>query len=398
MTDQNKSRSDRWIQGAGLVAAIIAILVTIFFSVRSERSKELSVTVLAKRPLLSVDASTPSSGLEVRLKGEPVSSPWLVSLKVENTGELSIEERDIESPLRLVFNGAKPISVETQSRSDRSISSISSVDGNSITLRHKLLNPSDWIAVDILFDGEPSIPPVALTRISGVTSPKTFSLKPVPDNRSRFAPFGIPMPLVYTALVIASFLAIAMTAGGAAIGYQTMVALIKPTRQNVANKQSIVIDESHLHPLTDEGRDIYRALGGRVTIDLLEDSEAIANEVAKIPAQLLASFGLDAASAARRLRRELIESIRTSVASQLYASLPSGIDRVASDELRGLDVQGLGPKEIIEKGELVLREFSGSVVLRSGPDKSDLLGAFGLVVLGLALSLVSIGGWNVALG
>lgn len=398
MTEQKKSRSDKWIQGAGLVAAIVAILVTVFFSIRSERSKELSITILAKRPLLSVEASTPNSGLEVRLKGEPVTSPWLVSLKVENTGELSIEERDIESPLKLLFQGGKPISAETQSRSDRSISSTSVIDASSITIRHKLLNPGDWIAVDILFDGEPSIPPTALTRISGVTSPKTFSLKPTPDNKKRFIPFGLPIPVVYTALVLVSALALVLAVGGIALAYQTTSQLVTTPREKRVHEDSVFFDVSSLRAKTREGRIIHAALADSLTMDLLQDTEALSNEVAKIPYNLLSAIDLHVDSATKLIRAELIESLKSSIASRLFYLLPNGKDKAASDAMRDFDTRHSSPVEVIEKGESLLKDFGGSVRMSTGLDKSDLLGAFGLVIFGFALALVSLGGWSVVLG
>src|SRR5258705_12789184 len=94
-----KRSVETWLQIGGLIVAVVTIPVTAYLSLRLERNKEITVKVLATRPLVSVEAGRSRVGLEVRIGEKRVDAPWLLSAKLENTGNLAIEERDIEAPV-----------------------------------------------------------------------------------------------------------------------------------------------------------------------------------------------------------------------------------------------------------------------------------------------------------
>lgn len=390
---EKKWTSNTLFQAASLAAAVIAIVATVFFSIRSEKSKELTLTTLAKRPLLSSEASTPKNGLEVLLRGEPVTSPWLVSLRIENTGELPIEGRDIESPLKLTFQNAKPLSVETQAKSDRSISVTNSLESNSITVQHKLLNPNDWISIDILFDGEPSIPPTASTRISGIKSAKTFTAKLTSDNKKKYLP--IPTPIIYTVLGLTSSLAALGIIGGVILVYQTISEARRSIKNNSGKVNSIFPFDPKIRPSSQNGKILYAAIGEKSINELLKSESTIRDELEKIHPHLLQSINESPETAAESLKAELLDELKIAVAQQIYRRLPAGKDRDGMEAMKSIDTHKLTPAEIIDKGNLIFTKFGGNLQKDTQIDKSEIYAAIFIFVSGIAVALISIGGWSV---
>lgn len=401
--DKKAWTTETWIQAAGLVAAIIAILVTVFFSARAERNKELSVRILTKRPLLTLDSTSSNSGIEVRLRGASVAAPWLVNIRVENTGDIPIEHKDIESPLSLLFSGGKLISAEVQARSDNSIAAAASAASNSATITHKLLNPTDWISVDLLFDGEPNLPPSLYARISGVSSPRILMPKVAGDPRQSFNPLGVPTPVLAVALALASVLATIFLIGGFAFFYAFFAGLIKMTRRPVDSLGVLGAETSPLRkalqdakPTAHASRLLIEAMGVRNISELLLDESQQAAKLSEVPANVLLALKLDPKTAASILRRELREALRNSVASQLYQHLPAGKDARASGLMRALDVSNLTPPEILERGRVIFKEYGKNI--DSGFDRGELIAGFTFIAFGGALALASLGGWSALLG
>lgn len=201
-----KSKIDTALQIGGLIAAVVAILITIFFSLRSERDKEITITYLSKRSLVSLDGPRPSVRLEVTAGGSVVTAPWLVSAKIENTGNVPIEERDIEAQAKLSFSNTKVIAVEITRKSQLDIYGAVRAIGSDVFIENKLLNPGDWIAFDMLFDGEPLLPAVLTVRISGVAKP--IQLVASAESK-KLAPalFPVPLPATYFSLTVGSLVA-----------------------------------------------------------------------------------------------------------------------------------------------------------------------------------------------
>jgi hypothetical protein len=392
---------ETWIQVAGLVAAVLAILVTVIFSLRSERAKEISVSVLAKRPLLSVDSANPRNGLEVRLKGALVAAPWLVSMRVENTGGLPIEERDIESPLRLFFQGGKPISSEVQTSSDGAISFNTFFSDDSVTVSHKLLNPGDWVGIDVLFEGEPKIPPTALARISGVNAPRLLLPKISDSEKTKFNLLGLPVPFLYGVLVLSTLFAAGLCIGGLALAYSSAKKMLFPTaiKSDSPARDEFLVATRFICPITDTGKVIFAAIGSVDGFELLEHDSRLIEALKEVPDGLLSSLGHDLETAAQVLRQELREGLKEAIAKRLYTLLPSGKDRQASERMRSLEVQKMSPFEIMDYGKLLIKEFGPGIdSFKDTGEWSDVIGGLTLLLFGAASIVVAVGGWRLISG
>lgn len=392
---------DTWIQVAGLVAAVLAILVTVFFSLRSERVKEVSISLLAKRPLLSVDSTNPRNGLEVRLKGAVVAAPWLVSMRVENTGGLPIEERDIESPLRFFFQGGKPISAEVQTSSDKSISFSTSFSDDSVTISHKLLNPGDWIGIDVLFEGEPKLPPTALARISGVNAPQLVSPKLTDSEKIKFNLLNLPVPFIYGALVLSSLLAAGFSIGGVAVVLTSVKNMIFPKASRsdhlVSDEISFLIKD--VQPITPNGRLLFAALENKQGYDIYSDKSKVIQALNEVPKDLLSAMGYDLDTAAELVDQELREGLRKSIVELLHFRLPAGMNALAMKRMQSIEVANMSLLEIEALGRELLREFSPKTDSSAETvDWSDVIGGLILILFGCASIIVVVGGWRLITG
>ncbi len=72
----------RYFHIIGLITAVVALVVTVYFSVRAERTKALTLKYLGERALVSFQ-SRASTQLGITLGGERLQAPWLLSARLE---------------------------------------------------------------------------------------------------------------------------------------------------------------------------------------------------------------------------------------------------------------------------------------------------------------------------
>ncbi len=393
-----RNRWERLFQLAGLITGVVAIVVTVFFSIRSESTKELTVTYTPKRSLVARDTST-NARLEVRLGEIRIAAPWLVSGKIENTGNRPIEERDIEEPLRLSFSGGHVISAEIAQKSQRALFASAAASGNDVVITHKLLNPGDWIGFDVIFDGEPAMPPDLSFRISGISHPKQIVGTSVEPKRS-VASIPLPAPVVYLVLTIASLVACILGAGGViAIGAEVRK-LFVPKRAAGAETSRVSSPlppylspdniAARLEPRSRVASIALTALGGKVDLRWLDNPELLRSQMElNLPPGLLNALDSDANGAAQLLARELREDLRRRLAGGLYTFLPRGLDEAARQEIDHIDVDTATTQALFDRAASIAA--SASLQSKSEVDAEAL--GIGAVFLIAGFSLVAVVGW-----
>jgi hypothetical protein len=159
---------------------------------------------MSQRALLSADVGA-ASNLQITFQDRPLQKPYLLSARIENSGDLPIEERDIEGPVSMTFMSARVITVEITGVHPAGLFATATNAEKTIIISHKLLNQGDWIAFDVLLDGDPDEPTIS-ARISGIPSITTIPLSAQQRAVSTTAAWPLPKPVTYAALVLATFL------------------------------------------------------------------------------------------------------------------------------------------------------------------------------------------------
>jgi hypothetical protein len=103
-----------------------------------------------------------------------VKEPYLLLVRLINTGNKHIDVRDFEHPVRIELGGAtKIVATEVVKRSNPEMQPRLEIVDTSVLVYPMLLNQREWMAFSILMDGEPAERRV-VTRISGGTKPRPF--------------------------------------------------------------------------------------------------------------------------------------------------------------------------------------------------------------------------------
>ena len=170
-------------------------------SAATEREKALSVRYVARLSLISSEAKA-TSNVRIIYDSQDVQSLWVLSVRLENTGNQPIELTDIEKPLSLIFKSAKVLGAEIGDRNPRDIEATTSYSENAVFVQHGLMNPGDWLGFEILFDGAPDWPEASF-RISGISAPIVV-LPPDGPTEFKLTFFSIPRQIEYFLLGITS--------------------------------------------------------------------------------------------------------------------------------------------------------------------------------------------------
>jgi hypothetical protein len=110
----------------------------------------LGVVVLTNRPLISTPSPFP---VTMSHDGRFAIEPWIIVLRVANTGNVPIQADDFVVPLSVTFPVGELLSAEITGLHPRELAASLRTDHQSVTLEPCLLNPSDLIEIQCLLDG-----------------------------------------------------------------------------------------------------------------------------------------------------------------------------------------------------------------------------------------------------
>lgn len=376
----------------GVLIALAIGLPTIYYTVKADRTKSLSVSYTTKKALLLTDAGKAGPKVEVSVSGRQIAQPWLVTFTIKNDGNIPIEERDVEAPLRLQFERSKVVSSEIVKKNQDSVGAEVTNGSDYIILTHKLLNPGDFITVDVLLDGEPAMPPSASCRISGVS---TVSQAMAIEEQQKLRPSAIPLPRSANLVLL--------LVGSISVGVLIIAGLVviveSISRSTKKSNPSSLPPRKSTDEIIDEA--IASADGvtrtGKITLaytkpHLSRDDIKYETSFRKImsqhvPEEVFKSLGTNGPDASKQTYSELLLYIKIHSASSLFTSMPTGLDATARNEIMDLDKgKKMSLDDIVNTLEKYIRLRD---IYKPDPPKiswSDLAG--GLIVLAAGLSLV----------
>jgi hypothetical protein len=152
----------------GIILSIVGILVTLFLRER----KHLDYEFISGTRLLADEATRLAGELELRFKSSIIKDPYLLLVRLINTGNRPLGEEDFEQPIRIELDA--PVLTGWIAKADpeelaptvRWYADIVEVPGT-------LFNKGDWIALGVLTDGEPREKKINI-RIVGVKKARQF--------------------------------------------------------------------------------------------------------------------------------------------------------------------------------------------------------------------------------
>ena len=152
-----------------LVTVIVALVGIIVSVILEHRRKAVSYEVLSHIPLLSWEDEL-RKRMQILFEGKPVEDVSLFSYKFINSGNVPIASADYEVPISVNFGeNARVLTAEITQRNPDNLCIPIQIKGTYAVLLPALLNPKDWIKINLLVSKASKQPRID-GRIVGVRS------------------------------------------------------------------------------------------------------------------------------------------------------------------------------------------------------------------------------------
>jgi hypothetical protein len=169
--------TDHWDSALGIAVGVLGVAVGILVPIWQRKPKTLDYEVRTKLPLLSPHAKSASPRLSLPLQlhygDELIKDPFLLALRIENTGKVAIVESDYVAPILVICEDQVPFDgfVSDSCPGGLDLATLQdSPDTSLLRLKPKLLNAGDWFELQLLCDGDPGRV-VVTARFSDQTRP-----------------------------------------------------------------------------------------------------------------------------------------------------------------------------------------------------------------------------------
>jgi hypothetical protein len=164
--------SDRAIAIVAAIAAVVAIPVTLLVYRLSQERKHLDYEFISGVRLLANEATRLAGELELRFRNSIIKDPYLLLVRLINTGNKPLEQEDFEQPVRIELD-APVLSAWIAKADPEELIPPVEWQATTVEVSAALFNKGDWIALGVLTDGEPKEKSINM-RIVGVKKPRKF--------------------------------------------------------------------------------------------------------------------------------------------------------------------------------------------------------------------------------
>ncbi len=140
-------------QFIGVIAALIAIIVSIVLFYKQRKKKSLSYEILSNNPIVTINDKF-SSDLEILYKNKHVKDLYLIILKIKNNGTIPIQSNDFNTNLTISFKNDKTklLSAEIIETIPVDLNITHVYTQNDIEVKPTLLNSQDSFLFKLLVD------------------------------------------------------------------------------------------------------------------------------------------------------------------------------------------------------------------------------------------------------
>jgi hypothetical protein len=205
---------------AALVGLVITIVVSRYYANKGKITKALGWTPLGVTPIVTRPVHNLSRGLALTWNGEPLQTPFAVSIRITNVGSREIigPRKDYLEAFSVEFDGTCYEAITKASSKTRftGATSILPAPAASFEVPMPTLNSGDWVELACIVDGSPHYP-----RMRTVLLGQTSLLSLVAGKaRSRMKNASAVV------FVVGYFL---LTLGFGLLGYQSLTLVEGPT-------------------------------------------------------------------------------------------------------------------------------------------------------------------------
>lgn len=393
-----KGRLRASLEFASYIAAIISVILAIFFFYQSEHNKELNIIYAPKRPLVSVEPLKTNPKLEVSIAGARVNMPWLVSARLENSGDQPVESKDVEAFPTLQFRDAKIVSAEIINKSDAGVFARMAISGDTVSIEHKLLNPGDWISFDVLFDGEPNLPPQLSMRVTGVSKPKQTVIS-AGGKETHLALFEIPKPLFLIFLIFSTLIPVFLLGFGGYLGFAGVMQFIAQGRRTPAESEDdrekfIKAGLEKVQPITSTAKILCSGISRPFSLAELDDQPALANLLKQtVVSEVMDALRLNPNEAAMIVSVDLKNSLKMQFAERVWGWLKKGNEE-RKIKILAIDAAKTSAEDLSQSAFSLYLESVDPVRKVSEVDYDYLFNAGILLWLCAAITLILGGAWR----
>jgi len=335
-------RMHRWMPAIAILGLALAAY-TAYLTWLGYNNKELSISYLVDSPLI-VDFDKESQ-LKVVYDNKSVSAPRLMSLKFYNSGEVPIQKKDIESPLRLMFKKARLIEARISRTVPEGIDSSVLIEDKSLIVSHGLLNPKEAIFVELVYDGEQEVPTAGF-RIAGISKPIISSdirediAKTAKDSKKMFG-------LALFSVLIATFFAFI---GSFAMIFehndQSQYVKAENDRLKEFDASQVVIDP---RKLSKESCLALLLSQSTITLSNWFNIEGFLNDIWS--PEIQEKVGMSQSKFVDLLKEDMARVVPAVVSEYLVPSLDSGFDFHYREQLKGIWSKQDNLGELIESSK-----------------------------------------------
>jgi hypothetical protein len=157
----------------GAIAGVLAVAVAlyVFFRDREDKSQRLEVAQVSRTSVVNPELRSPSRQIEILYNGRKVPDYTVFQFRVTNVGGQSIRSADYEQSVAINFAHVSEILWADHTLSDPSGLKVTpTIKGTSVELSNVLLNPKDWVTIEVGTVPQPGKTPTAEPggRIAGV--------------------------------------------------------------------------------------------------------------------------------------------------------------------------------------------------------------------------------------
>jgi Ni,Fe-hydrogenase III small subunit len=149
------------------VAGVIGVILTIVIYFLQRQPKQLDYEIRSDFELINPNAQQVQENLKLTYSDEPIKEPWVVIVRVRNTGKKSITQDDFATgtPIKLGYESGVPVDVRIIGASPdipptsliagfAEVINTPAEEQQSVSVTPKLLKAGEWIDIQLLFNSD----------------------------------------------------------------------------------------------------------------------------------------------------------------------------------------------------------------------------------------------------